>query len=1603
MTGARARRGPGEAREIALLLDPTQEAATRRRRRMAAMVAAAAALLGAGGAAAQLDQTCMVSALNRTAPVDANGVWVLTNVPAGQGQIRVRATCVANGVTRSGQSGLITTPADGVITVDDISFDQLRPIPAQLALAAPGTALTAAGQVVQLAATANYPDGTQADVTPGASGTGYRSSNPATATVDGDGRVTAVASGAVMISALNEGALGVVRLQVVLSGSTVGDGIPDDWKVAHGLDPNDPFVALEDPDHDGLTNLEEYRAGTDPNNPDTDGDGLSDGDEVHVYHTNPLLWDTDGDGISDGVEVRTGSDPLDPRSFNLAGALGSATVDPAAFRLVFNTIYGEASRQLHATGNVIDGRTIDLLDPRYQAQVSWSSSDLSVANFGSEAGRVFAGQSGSATVTVTAGGHPAASAVTVRTFSPTPAAFLELPGFANGVDVAGSYAYVAAGGLGLYVIDVSYLFGPFIVARLDLPGNANWVRVADGLAYVAAGDGGLAIVDVHTPAHPVLRSQLPLAGTAINLAVRPGVAYVALGTDGLEIVDTGNPDQPRPAGYLPLPGEARGVDVSGTLAVVAALAAGVHVVDVSNPASPALLGTVPTRPSPPSAANDVVARGTLAYVADGGGPILGGIKTIDFSNPANPVVVGATSNLFGINSLALDDRLALAADYYFVNSVPIFDVGLPAPSYITVLDFSGFGDANGFGVAVSNGAVFMTGDRDQITGKGAGGRHSGLYVGIYRIADEAAAGPVVGIIAPAAGASLLERAVATVTVAVEDDTRVERVDLLADGQLAATMWEPPFTTQLVVPAGAGTHTLSAEATDALGRLATAQETVTVAANPAPVVRLLAPTPDLALTEGGTVVLAADATGAQPIRDVQWTVNGTTITVGAQPYRSLYTIPLGTSQLTVTAIAEDAYGSSPPAGPVVVPVGKDQPPTAAIVQPLDGAQPVELSPLQVVVGATDDNRVAQVRIYANGAPVATLFAPPFQTVVTVPPAGQDLQLVAVARDDAGQETASATVTVHAAPDPLTTVTGQVVTLGGAPVAGATIGVAAGASTVAGASGADGTFAVPSVPTVTGSIVVSAAGTADGCPASGSSPPLPPVPGGETAAGPVRIAPVPLATLAGVVVGPDGQPMTGATVQVASGDLADVATVTTGPGGTFVVAGFPVRQWPASAVAVATVGGARVSVRAASLPVPAAGGRAQIGTLALAPPAANGPDLQTTITGLVVAADGVTPAASAQVVVDAGAYGLIVATAGADGRFSVPGVPTLAEVVGVAAALRQGCVLYNSGAPFLVGMLVPLGVTDAGTRVLEPDQGPAPPTDPLTTVVGQVVDRGGAPVGGAAISVTAGGVQAASGASVADGTFSIPGVPSTSGDVAVTATGTVGGCPATGSRPPMQPVPGGQTQVGVVTLASTAFTTVTAVVVGPDGQPVSGAAVQASSGDLADLARATSGADGSVVIAGFPARKWPVTVFTTATVGGVVASGSAVSAGAPAAGGTTDVGTVQLQPQSATGTDPLTTVAGLVVDGSGAPVAGAQVVVDAGPGGLFVSRSGGDGTFSIPGVPTLQGSIAVAASAHQAACGIYNTGRPKVWTALAPGGVTDAGTLVLRPDSGPAPIF
>ncbi len=172
------------------------------------------------------------------------------------------------------------------------------------------------------------------------------------ATFDGELTVTAIADGSVYYAGFVGAALPEVATPIPPTPEpatpepepeptavpedptdTDGDGLTDVREAELGTDPNNPdtdddgisdgdevYVHMTDPlnsdtDGDWLYDGGELIKNTDPNNPDSDNDGLTDGQEYYVFNTDPANPDTDGDGVNDGDEIRNGTDPLDPNSF----------------------------------------------------------------------------------------------------------------------------------------------------------------------------------------------------------------------------------------------------------------------------------------------------------------------------------------------------------------------------------------------------------------------------------------------------------------------------------------------------------------------------------------------------------------------------------------------------------------------------------------------------------------------------------------------------------------------------------------------------------------------------------------------------------------------------------------------------------------------------------------------------------------------------------------------------------------------------------------------------------------------------------------------------------------------------------------------------------------------------------------------------------------------------------------------------------------------------------------------------------------------------------------------------------------------------------------
>jgi hypothetical protein len=139
--------------------------------------------------------------------------------------------------------------------------------------------------------------------------------------------------------ALSLGLLAITASTAAAGGrDSNNDRIPDRWEKKHGLSLH-VKQTNRDQDRDGLKNLGEFRAKTDPRDDDTDNDGTEDGDEDRDHdrvdnanevreHTNPSDKDSDDDGKSDGredaehdglvnaAEDRTGNDPIDKDTDN---------------------------------------------------------------------------------------------------------------------------------------------------------------------------------------------------------------------------------------------------------------------------------------------------------------------------------------------------------------------------------------------------------------------------------------------------------------------------------------------------------------------------------------------------------------------------------------------------------------------------------------------------------------------------------------------------------------------------------------------------------------------------------------------------------------------------------------------------------------------------------------------------------------------------------------------------------------------------------------------------------------------------------------------------------------------------------------------------------------------------------------------------------------------------------------------------------------------------------------------------------------------------------------------------------------------------------------
>lgn len=178
-------------------------------------------------------------------------------------------------------------------------------------------------------------------------------------------------------------------------------------------------------------------------------------------------------------------------------------------------------------------------------------------------------------------------------------------GAAAQIFVSGNYAYLAAAGNGLLVIDISNPAAPNLMGTFSNGNRFGDVFVAGNHAYVLDQSfNKMRVVDISNAANPTEVAEIDIVGLK-SIYVQGNYAYIAaapIPTAGMHIVDISNPQNPTKVSFFEtaeVNGQnktfhlARKVAVDGSYAYIGTRSdSWLFIVDVSNPANPVETGKV---------------------------------------------------------------------------------------------------------------------------------------------------------------------------------------------------------------------------------------------------------------------------------------------------------------------------------------------------------------------------------------------------------------------------------------------------------------------------------------------------------------------------------------------------------------------------------------------------------------------------------------------------------------------------------------------------------------------------------------------------------------------------------------------------------------------------------------------------------------------------------------------------------------------------------------------------------------------------------------------------------------------------------------------------
>jgi len=221
------------------------------------------------------------------------------------------------------------------------------------------------------------------------------------------------------------------------------------------------------------------------------------------------------------------------------------------------------------------------------------------------------------------------------------------------------YAFLAAGKGGLKVLDISTPDSPTEIGSLDTPGYAAGIHVSGSTAFMAD-CSSLEIVSILEPANPFLMSSISIpGGNAKEVFAEGGFAFVADNGHGLYAIDVKDQSNPRLAGQYDIPEMesfyVNGVVVSKGYAYIASGNLSLSVVNVSDPYS-----LVPQKGYPVDPIGVALSGSTVYSLGNYRYSGKRKVDAFDISTPGSLRFISSFSQSLSMTTMAFDGEYVIA-------------------------------------------------------------------------------------------------------------------------------------------------------------------------------------------------------------------------------------------------------------------------------------------------------------------------------------------------------------------------------------------------------------------------------------------------------------------------------------------------------------------------------------------------------------------------------------------------------------------------------------------------------------------------------------------------------------------------------------------------------------------------------------------------------------------------------------------------------------------------------------------------------------------------------------------------------------------------------